>query len=252
MRFKKCYQNIILIIVTIFIMTIFYYLINQIINDKNINLEPKKIEKIFLFKNNTTEINKFEDNVECNNRKILKDKIKIKNDIKIYGNELNNLSVNDNCSWTYEDDSLKFNLKNYNDSIFFASELNNNTIIKDYRHNREKISFTKYETPQGIEKYIDNYINTYYNKKLEWGDESLKDNMGGHPFTLVKIKHYKNKNNVSIYHVFSKELVWTGKSSTREYINRDFFIIGYKNIRLQNLRGDSNLIKDFISSLEIK
>lgn len=244
-------------------MTIFCFFVNQSINQTNhignspaiidnypaIDLTPRPIEELFALEFNNKE--SLEDQSTCNPENILQEKDKMRENIKTYGTETNYLTINNDCSWTYNDNTLNFNLKNYNNSIFFASEGNTTIKVRDYKHNKEEISFMKYRAPQGIEKYIDEYINTYYGKKLEWGDESLKDSMGGSPSTLVKIRHYKNNQNISIYHIFLKRLVWTGTSSEK-LLDRDFFVVGFDDVRLDNIDGEPKLLKDFLFTIKIK
>lgn len=257
MQLKKQHQNIIMIIIVIFTMIIFCFFVNHFINKTDfldnypaIDLTPRPIEELFASEFKDLEKTNLKDQSDCNAETIIQKKNQMRGDIKIYGTEIN-IPVNNNCSWTYEDDSFNFNFKNYNNSIFFSSEVNNTIRITDYTHKREDISFRKNKNTQGIEQYIDNYINKYYGKKLEQGDESLKDIMGGSPSTLIKIRHYKNNQNISIYHIFLKRLVWTGTSS-EELLDRGFFVVGFDDVRLDNINGEPKLLKDFLSSIKIK
>lgn len=260
---KQQLQKTILIIILVIVIAGFgIFVKNEIVKteiaknqksteNNDIDLSPRPIEELF-----ASDFSGIADNsqAKCDRSKILSEREKLVNEKRLNTNDVDGLTLNNECLWMYEGNDFRFSFRDYGNHIFYLKNSTGKVLsLIDYSNDSEEnnVYITKDDNPS-VNQYIDYLIKTFYsyNSGLLSTQKSRKNLRN--TSKLVNLKHYKNKFDVSVYKVTIKDCISPNGYSSCEYVNRDFIVLGSDNITLFVKNGSPELIKDFLATIELK
>lgn len=265
---KKQLQNIFMIVIVIIAMMGFGFLAKQKINKNqvtqnqnntdvvDIDLTPRPIEELF-----ASDFSRKTDNVkiECDRNKILSERERLLSEKIINVDDINRLTLNEECRWIYEGKDLKFSFNNYDNSFIFTGGSDVAVSIQEYerliKKYERKERRSKFFVRKGIEQEIDGYFNDYkklfYNDELTWLSYTGEKKFGISSSKLFRVRHYINDHGVSIYKVHHEIYTNDDKAAPGKFININIIMLGYGGHTFPEVFSESSdILKDFLDTVE--
>lgn len=265
---KKSLQSIVMVLIVVIVMAGFGGWVKYKVGKKNIaqekknttgvdiDLTPRPIEELF-----ASDFSRKTDNakIECDRNKILSERERLLSEKIINVDDINRLTLNEECLWIYEGKDFKFSFNNYDNSVIFTggsdvavSIQKYERLIKKYeRKERRSEFFVKKGIEQEIGGYLNDYKKLFYNDELTWLSYTGEKKFGVSSSKLFRVRHYINNHGVSIYKVHHEIYTNDDKAAPGKFVNINIIMLGYDGHSFPEVFSESNdILKDFLDTVE--